>query len=416
MLGNFQIDDTLPFSVATHNPATGANADATSAPAYRVYENETSTSIATGTMSLLDDANTTGFYAETLTLSAANGYENGKTYSIYITATVHGVSGAKVLTFTVGLQTRVAEIAADAINAAAIADNAIGSAQLSDGALTAAKFGAAFIATSSFAAGAINDLAIADGAITEDNIAAGAITDEKFSSGALNGLGDWSTHSAADVWSISTAVQLATEVSAILEDTGTTIPATLVTIAEYIDTEVAAIKAVTDKLDSGLEADGASGYQWTALALENGPSSGGGGDATAANQVLMLAKLTGPEIPVYSSRPAAGTIELLFDADYDAGTPLGVVELPIDQSIDLTGATFSLAISGDGQTLTKTPTIADAGLSTQRLETEFTADDFDGWEPGALYSYGYSVTFLDGKKWPPEHGTLDLGGYGSGGA
>ena len=41
-------------------------------------------------------------------------------------------------------------------------------------------------------------------------------------------------------------------VDVIAVDTGTTLPATLVTIASYIDTEVAAIKAVTDNLpDSG---------------------------------------------------------------------------------------------------------------------------------------------------------------------
>lgn len=104
----------------------------------------------------------------------------------------------------------------------------------------------------------------------------------------------------------------------ILEDTGTTLPATLATIASYIDTEITAIKAktdnlpadpatettlaaldtlmdaikaVTDKLNTGLESDGLSGYQFTALALENGPSGGGGGDATAANQTSILAAI-----------------------------------------------------------------------------------------------------------------------------
>jgi hypothetical protein len=42
------------------------------------------------------------------------------------------------------------------------------------------------------------------------------------------------------------------DLDAILTDTGTTLPATLATIAAYIDTEVAAIKAVTDALpDAG---------------------------------------------------------------------------------------------------------------------------------------------------------------------
>ena len=55
--------------------------------------------------------------------------------------------------------------------------------------------------------------------------------------------------------SAATAAALATvdsNVDAILTDTGTTLPATLATIAGYIDTEVAAIKAVTDVIpDAG---------------------------------------------------------------------------------------------------------------------------------------------------------------------
>ena len=54
-------------------------------------------------------------------------------------------------------------------------------------------------------------------------------------------------------------------------------------------TDVSTIKAVTDKLDTALEADGAAGYQFTTLAVENAPS---GGDATAANQTSILAAIT----------------------------------------------------------------------------------------------------------------------------
>lgn len=77
---------TLTFSITTHNDWVLADADG--APAYRIYEDETATPIATGTMAKLDDANTLGFYTENITISAANGYEHGKTYTIYITATV----------------------------------------------------------------------------------------------------------------------------------------------------------------------------------------------------------------------------------------------------------------------------------------------------------------------------------------
>jgi hypothetical protein len=101
-LGLREIDDTLTFSVNTHTPSTGAAVDADSAPTYRIYEDETGAAILTGTMSLLDDANTTGFYSEQITLSAANGLEVGKSYNIRVSATVGGVAGSTVFYFGMG--------------------------------------------------------------------------------------------------------------------------------------------------------------------------------------------------------------------------------------------------------------------------------------------------------------------------
>jgi hypothetical protein len=95
-LGTRHIDDALTFYCTTTRFDTGAATDADSAPTYRVYEDETSTPILTGTMALLDSANTAGFYSEGITLSAANGFEIGKSYSIYITGAVNSVTGATV--------------------------------------------------------------------------------------------------------------------------------------------------------------------------------------------------------------------------------------------------------------------------------------------------------------------------------
>lgn len=100
-LGNWEIDDLLTFPAITHRFDTGALTDADAVPAYRVYEDETGTAILTGTMAKLDDANTTGFYSEQITLSAANGLEVGKCYTIYITAAVNSVTGGSFHTFKV---------------------------------------------------------------------------------------------------------------------------------------------------------------------------------------------------------------------------------------------------------------------------------------------------------------------------
>lgn len=102
-LGTWQIDDVLTFPANTHTAATGAATDADSVPSYRVYEDETGTAILNGSMAKLDDANTTGFYSEQITLSAANGFEVGKCYTVYISATVATVVGTMAHTFQVEL-------------------------------------------------------------------------------------------------------------------------------------------------------------------------------------------------------------------------------------------------------------------------------------------------------------------------
>jgi hypothetical protein len=87
------LGDYLTFSVCTHDPDTGELTDADAAPTYRVYEDETATAILTGTMATLDTATTTGFYSERIACTAANGFENDKTYTIYVSAAVGGDTG-----------------------------------------------------------------------------------------------------------------------------------------------------------------------------------------------------------------------------------------------------------------------------------------------------------------------------------
>jgi hypothetical protein len=114
--GPFYIDDTLTFTTISHRFDTGALTDADGVPAYRIYEDETGTAILTGNMAKLDDASTTGFYSEQITLSAANGFEVGKSYAIYVTAAVNSVTGGQTFNF------KVIATPATAPTAAAIAD------------------------------------------------------------------------------------------------------------------------------------------------------------------------------------------------------------------------------------------------------------------------------------------------------
>lgn len=150
-LGTWQIDDVVTFVANTHNPSTGAAVDADAVPDYRVYENETATPILTGSMALLDSANTVGLYSEAITLSAANGFEVGKCYTVYISAAVAAVVGTISHTFQVEaalalasqlpaalvsgrVDASVGAMAADVVTAAAIAADAFGASETSSGA------------------------------------------------------------------------------------------------------------------------------------------------------------------------------------------------------------------------------------------------------------------------------------------
>ena len=118
-LGSWDIDDFITFAANVHDPTDGSAADADSAPTYRIYEDETGTPIVTGTMALLDDAGTLGFYSERVQLTAGSGFERGKTYTIYLTAAVGGVTG----TWHHSLQVREAPSVAGDANAALVANN-----------------------------------------------------------------------------------------------------------------------------------------------------------------------------------------------------------------------------------------------------------------------------------------------------
>ena len=116
------IGDSLVFSCCCHDPDTGVLTDADSAPTYRVYEDETATAILAGTMAILDTDNTTGFYTEQIACSAGNGFEDGKSYTIYIEATVDLDPGGICYGFRVVTELTAAAVA-DAIWDEAKADH-----------------------------------------------------------------------------------------------------------------------------------------------------------------------------------------------------------------------------------------------------------------------------------------------------
>lgn len=189
-LGSWKIDDLVTFACNTHDPETAGNPaiDADDPPTYRIYEDETGTPILTGSMAKLDDANTVGFYSEQITLSAANGFEKGKSYHIRVAAVVGGVTGITERTLQVE-----AEVDANVVSGAVPSvTGAVGSVTGNVGGNVAGSVGSVVGAVGSVT-GAVGSVtgnvggnvtgsvgSVATGGITAASIASGAIDRDAF--------------------------------------------------------------------------------------------------------------------------------------------------------------------------------------------------------------------------------------------
>lgn len=167
-----------------------------------------------------------------------------------------------------------ATFASGAINAAAIASDAITAAKIADGAIDAATFAAGAINAAAIAADAITDAKVASdvtiasvtgavGSVTGNvggnvtgsvgSVAAGGITASSIATDALGALelaSDAVSEIAAAVWDLATSGHVTAGTF------GAQLKTLLDTIATYIDTEIAAIKAKTDLIPAAPAAVG----------------------------------------------------------------------------------------------------------------------------------------------------------------
>ena len=96
------LDDSLQFSIAVHDPDTGAKSNADSAPEYKVYDNsEIDVVVDSGTMSRINSSTLTGFYIAELLCSPTNGFTDSADYTICIEAEVNSIVGGITYGFTV---------------------------------------------------------------------------------------------------------------------------------------------------------------------------------------------------------------------------------------------------------------------------------------------------------------------------
>jgi hypothetical protein len=92
----FKLGDTAYFGFCTHNPATGAVADASSTPTCEIFE-ENSASAMAYVPTVAQRGSITGEYEVPVVVTAGNGFSAGKNYNVVISATVVGVTGKKVV-------------------------------------------------------------------------------------------------------------------------------------------------------------------------------------------------------------------------------------------------------------------------------------------------------------------------------
>jgi len=163
------LDEVIYFDCITTHPTTGAATDADSTPTFAVYEESTDTDIGVGG-NLTKRTSLTGNYRGTFTLSAANGFEVGKWYSIIGSATVNAIAGKAVLK-----NFRVVAAEAIAGKSKVDVDALLGTAWLTPATPGTPDVNTKLAGGTAWGSGAITAAAIATGAIDADALATDAV-------------------------------------------------------------------------------------------------------------------------------------------------------------------------------------------------------------------------------------------------
>lgn len=97
----WEIGKTLTFNMFTHDPDDGVVSDADQTPFFKIYDSLTGGLVDSGNMTKMGGTDTVGLYSGQTDVSQANGYEEGRLYTVYVEAAVDGVIGAKSYGFEV---------------------------------------------------------------------------------------------------------------------------------------------------------------------------------------------------------------------------------------------------------------------------------------------------------------------------
>jgi hypothetical protein len=248
-------------------------------------------------------------------------------------------------------------------------------------------------------------------------------------------LDDTGTTLPAAIGNVDTVVDLIkVDTNAILADTGTTIPAQITALNDPTAAEIA--DAVWDeplsdhisagstgiylldsgivaiKLESALEDDGASGWQYTTLALENAPSGGGGGttDWTATERSQIRHRLG---VDGATATPSA-TPDLAREATLNAvgvtvtDTNVRVLTVAADTYAEFTAGSNEDVFKADVSALATSANLESVALVTLNTNTVVNAlNDISVADVNAQIVDVLTVdTFAEPSSVPPATSTL----------
>lgn len=147
------------------------------------------------------------------------------------------------------------------------------------------------------------------------------------------------------------------------------------TIDDFVDTEVGAIKAVTDKLDTAMELDG-SVYRFTTNALEQAPGGGSGvTDWTADERTAIRTILGVPTSGTTPEVPSAGALKVIDDLiDTEVSAILTAVDTEVADIRTVTNK-LDTALEVDGAVYRFTTNALEQAPSGGGGTSDWTADE-----------------------------------------
>ncbi len=300
-----KVGNTSYWTIMTYTSA-GVLVDADSTPTVVVYKNGTLTA---DVVTVTKRSATTGIYDAYYNPASES---EGDCFTIQETATISSQAYVQSWNFEILAAERGTDNAStfDAASDAVTTDAASRTASQAD--VTA-------LATAASIA-ALNDFDPVSQAI-QNVVTVGTVTNAVTTDSASR------TAAQADVSSLATASEVASidalvdEIKSVtdnLPNSGALTDIATAAAVVTIDSVADSILVIANKLDSAMEADGLVS-RFTTNALEQSPSGGGGGDATASNQSAIITHLTDIKGSGFASTDTLEAIRDRGDAAWTTG-------------------------------------------------------------------------------------------------